>query len=228
MAVPDKFNVSGSPETLQAILPVLQLLHEALRELKVSGGGIARLPVSPEFADYLQCTLKWEGITELTGKTHTTQKSFRLKSVDPRTVSLQSLQTLANRIYNKFKAMPYKTGHIKVKYTNWPAGIQTWGYFDSSITGTNIIEALCDIANHQMNRKLIRFETVGDVSVFDPTPDPIQIANKTVRPKAKAPIANLRFQGADLYFPYIDHIEPLVDGDGYYIQNLDFLKAYAV
>jgi hypothetical protein len=227
MPLPDKFTVAGSPEQVALMLPILEAMYLGFKESQVSGGGTNRPPISPDFQDWLQVTLHWRGIVASTGKNHTVEKSFRLKGIDPKTVSLAYLKELGQRIIAKFNGLNFTTGHCKVKYTKWKDGIWTWGYFDTKETGYRIVEAMGDIIAKPIDKALVRYEYVLEpTEAFDETPDKITVAGKLVRPRAVAPVANMKFYGATILFPWIGHTEQLCNISGYVIKNLSFLDAY--
>jgi hypothetical protein len=227
MPLPDKFVVSGTPEQIAMQLPILQAMYLGFKELEASGGGVNRPPVSPDFEDWLQITLHWRGTTIDTGKNHTVEKSFRLIGVNPRDRNLVYFQTLGRQIIAKFDNKNFRTGHVKCKYVKWKDGMHTWGYFDSQTTGYQIIEAMGDIANKPIDKGRFKYEFVLEgTEVFDPTPDKIQLAGKLVRPRAKAPIADMHWYGATVLFPWIGHSEQLCNRFGYVMKDLAFLNAY--
>ncbi len=227
MPLPDKFNISGTPEQLAVVLPILEAMYLGFKDIKTEGGGTTnRMPIDPDFDDWLQITVHWIGYTVDTKKEHRIEKSVRLKSIDPKTVSIETLQTLARRVATKFKGLPFKSGHCKVKYAKFKDGISTWGYFENKEIGYKIIESLGDIISKPIDKKRLRHEYVDDTSTFDPTPSKIPLAGKLVRPPARAPIASMKFNRATILFPWIGHVEKLCDPHGYIIPNLDFLKAY--
>lgn len=199
-----------------------------LKNLQVesTGGGYSTF-VSPEFKEYLQLTLHWRGIITSTGKNHTVEKSIRLKNINPQTVTLQQLQTLGNQVISKFNDKNFTTGFVKCKYTKWTDGIQTWGYFDTKETGYKIIEAMGDIVGKPIDKGLFRYEHVLETTeVYDDTPSKIPIAGKQVRPRAKAPVAQMRWYAATITFPWVGHEEQLCNVNGYVLRDLNFLDAY--
>lgn len=199
-----------------------------LQNLKIeSTGGTRQIRENPNFKDYLQLTMHWRGIIISTGKNHTVEKSVRLKSINPQTVTLQQLQTLGQQVISKFNDKNFTTGHIKCKYTKWADGIQAWGYFDTKETGYRIIEALGDIVGKPIDKGLFRYEHVlEETDIYDETPSKIPIAGKTVRPRAKAPVAAMKWYAATILFPWIGHEEQLCNVNGYVIKDLKFLDAY--
>jgi hypothetical protein len=220
----------GTPAQLIQQVMYWMNLHRKLANLDVTAedsGSSYREPLSPNFKDWLQLTLYWRGITEATGKNHTVNKSIRLKQVDPKTVSLAFLKQLGARVLEKFDQLTFKTGHIKVKYTNWDDGFQTWGYFDTEATGYKVIESMGDIINKPINKDLLIYERRADpTEAFPVRGERTTVATKPVRIKAKAPIANMKFHAASLTFPYIQHKEQLCNISGYIIKDLNFLSAY--
>lgn len=227
MALPNKFNVSGTPEQLGVVLPLLEGIWLGLQNLEVGGNSVNRPPIDPDFDDYLMLTTVWQGKIVGTGKNHQLDKSVRLKLINPRTVSLDRLQLLARNVVAKLNTITYKTGYCKVKYASYKAGIRTWGYFDTKESGYRIIESICDLVDHPLNKKKLKYEYLFDDSeARDTTPNRIQLANHSVRPDDPMPIATMRFYRAMLLFPWIGHVEKLCDNKGYIIPSLDFLKAY--
>lgn len=226
MTLPENFLVSGTPEQLAILLPLLEAQYQFFKNLKTDEGSSNRPPVSPEFIDYLQVTVCWRGSTNTTHKPHVVEKSIRLKDINPKTVNLAYLQQLGRLIFEKFNNLSFKTGHVKVKYCNWKDGFQTWGYFDTKETGYKIIESMGDIAGKSINKKLLKYEYIDDINAFNEIPDKISIANELVRPKPKAPIANMYFYDSKILFPWIGHTEKLCSISGYVLENLDFLEKY--
>lgn len=227
MPLPDKFTVAGSPEQVALILPILQAMYLGFKELEVSGGGDRPLPGIPGFDGWLQVTLHWRGIAQTTLKNHTVEKSFRLIGVDPATRDLAYFQNLGRTIIAKFNNLSFRTGHVKVKYTHWKTGFQTWGYFSDQATGYRVIEAMTDVAQKPLKRELVKAEfSAYPDELFDPTPEKVQVAGKLVRPRARAPIADMKFYGATILFPEIGHTEQLCNISGYLMKDLSFLDAY--
>jgi hypothetical protein len=228
MPIPEEFVVSGTPQQLEIIIPLLEAQYQFFKNLDLpeGGGGSYRPPVSPDFKDYLQLTFHWIGVTQTTLKNHTVEKSVRLKNIDAKNVSLSYLQDLGRKVLAKFDNLDFKTGHVKAKYSNWKDGFQTWGYFDSKETGYKIIESIGDVVGKTIDKKLLKYEYRDDVSAFDDTPTKVTVAGKAVRPKAKAPIANMRFRAATVLFPWIGHEEQLCNISGYLLKDLSFLDAY--
>ena len=228
MPLPDEFIVYGSEEMLKPLIMQLLAQYYSTQGIEATGGGgVSRPLIPPDFDDWLQITLHWRGVISATLKNHRVEKSIRLVGRDPKTFSLNSLQVLGQQIINKFNNLSFRTGYIKVKYTNWKDGIQTWGYFDNAETGYRIIEAMGDIANKPIDRSKVRVESVLDpANAFKPVPDQITLSYKSVRPKATAPIAEMKFYGAKITFPWIGHTEQLCNISGYIIRDLSFLDAY--
>lgn len=228
MPLPDKYVITGTPEQIATQLPLLQAMYLMMKDFQPgTGSGGGRPPISPEFDDYLQLTLHWRGITETTFKNHTVEKSVRLKNVNPKTVTLAYLQQLGRQVIAKFNGLKFKTGRAKVKYSKWKDGIHTWGYFDNPLTGFRVIDAMADIVGKPIDQAKLKYEYVANPQeAFDPTPSKIIVANKAVRPKATAPIANMHFYGATILFPWIGHEEQLCNVSGYVIRDLSFLDAY--
>lgn len=227
MSLPENFVISGTPEQLAVMLPLLEAQYQFFKNLDIpSGAGNDRFPVSPEFRDYLQLTLHWRGITEATQKNHTVEKSIRLKDIDAKNVSLATLQNLGHLVLAKFDNFVFKTGHVKVKYCNWKDGFQFWGYFDNKDTGYRLVENMGDIVGKSIKKELFKYEYIDNASAFDPTPDKVSLAGKLCRPKAKAPIANMHFYAGTILFPWIGHKEQLCNISGYVLKNLNFLDSY--
>lgn len=219
---------ANSVSELKAAITDTYAQYLLLKSIEVtSSGEVKQIRENPDFNDYLQITLHWRGIVTATGKNHTVEKSFRLKSLDAKTVTLQQLQTLATTISNKFDSMNFTTGHVKCKYAKWKDGIWTWGYFDTKETGYRIIEAMGDIAGKPIDKGLFRYENVlEEGEIYDPTPSKVTIAGKLIRPRAKAPIAEMKWYAATILFPWVGHEEQLCNVNGYVIQSLKFLDAY--
>ncbi len=226
----ESYLLFGTPMQLVQQVMYWMNLHRKLANLdvKTEGSGSSyREPLSPKFKDYLQLTLHWRGITEVTHKNHTIEKSIRLKGVDAKTVSLSYLKQLGTRVLEKFDGLVFKTGHIKAKYTNWDDGIQTWGYFDTEATGYKVIEAMGDIINKPIDKDLLRYEKRSDpLEAFPQKGYRTTVAARPVRTKAKAPIATMKFHAATITFPYIQHTELLCSISGYILKDLKFLDAY--
>lgn len=220
--------LAGSPDELKANIPLLLAIAQIVKfYLNQSQYNPNRVPISPEFKDYIQLTMCWKGISEVTNKNHTVEKSIRLKHIDPHTVTLKTLQDLGHRVVSKFDNLIFKTGHVKCKYASYKDGINTWGYFDKYQTGYHIIESMGDIGGFQINKERFRYEAVLDPNdAFDATPSKVQIAQKSIRPKVKAPIATMKFSHAYITFPWINHSELLCTLNGYVIKSLNFLDAY--
>lgn len=227
MTLPNEFTVYGSEEMLKPLILQLLAQHYDDGETGEIGGGGYREPLSPDFKDWLQVTFHWGGVTEITGKSHTVEKSIRLKEIDPKTVTLAYLKELGTKILAKFNNLNFKTGHVKAKYSHWKHGIQTWGYFDTRETGFRIIESMADIVGKSIDRQLLKYEdNAAPAEAFPVQGERTTVASKSVRIKSKAPIANMRFRAATVTFPYINHTEMLCSMSGYVIKDLSFLNAY--
>lgn len=221
------FVASGNISEIKTQLMHYKFISEFFKNIDLSSeGGSEKIYIGPEFGDYLQLTLHWRGVTETTQKNHTVEKSIRLKNLNTKTITLEALQTLGKTVLAKFDNLNFKTGHVKVKYTNWKDGFQTWGYFDAKETGYRIIESMGDIVNKTINRELLKYEYVDDSSAFDSTPTKVSVAGKLVRPRARAPIADMHFYAATILFPWVGHREQLCNISGYILRNLNFLDAY--
>lgn len=220
--------LAGSPEELKANIPLLLGVLQIVKHF--SGNqqqSINRLPISPEFSDYIQMTVHWRGITEKTFKNHTVEKSIRLKKINPKTVQLSTLQDIGKRVISKFNKMDFKTGHVKCKYTKWKDGIQTYGYFQNEKVGYQIIESLADIAEVKIDKDKFKYEfSLDPTKAYKTKQNKIQVAGKSVRPYANAPIALMKFSHASLTFPWIGHTEQLCNVGGYVIKDLKFLDIY--
>lgn len=205
-------------------------LHRKLTNLEVnaeSSGGIRKNSFPPKFKQSLELTFYWSGVTESTGKNHRVEKSVRLIGVNPRTVTLKYLRELGIKVLNKFDNLMWKTGHVKAKYSKWDDGFHTWGYFESESTAYRIIESMADIVAKSIDKEQLRYErSAAPSEAFKPTGEKITLANKSVRVKATAPIAPMKFYAASVTFPYIGHTEKLCNTSGYLIQSLAFLDAY--
>lgn len=219
---------ANSVSELKAAITSAYSDYLMLKSIEVTtNAGVKQIRENPDFADYLQITCYWRGVTIATGKNHTIEKSIRLKSINPKTITLQQLQTLGQQIIAKFNALDFTTGQVRCKYSKWADGIATYGYFDTKETGYKIIESLADIAGKTIDRDLFRYEFILDpVKAYDPTPEKIQVAQKLVRPRARAPIANMKWHAATVLFPWIGHEEQLCNTNGYVIRDLSFLDAY--
>lgn len=218
--------VAGNEAQLKTL--IMDLLHDYGKSGSGTFGATGyRSPIQPDFRDWLQLTLHWRGITEATLKNHTVEKSVRLRGIDPKTVSLNYLQELGRKVLAKFNNLDYKTGHIKVKYADYDNGFRTWGYFNSRQDGYRIIEAMGDILGKGLDLEQLKYEeSANPQKAYDQNGKLINIANKRVRTRAKAPIANMRFYGATILFPYIGHTEQLCNISGYILRSLSFLDAY--
>lgn len=220
--------LAGTPEELKTNIPLLlavvQIIKYYIKQNQVSSN---RTPISPEFSDYIQLTIHWRGITEKTFKNHTVEKSIRLKKINPKNIQLITLQALGTAVISKFDNLNFKTGHVKCKYAKYKDGINTYGYFDNEKTGYKIIEAIGDIGGFNIDKERFRYENVLDPGkAFKQKPNKIQVANKSVRPYATAPIALMKFSHATVTFPWINHTEQLCNLGGYVIRDLSFLNAY--
>ncbi len=226
----ESYLLFGTPANLIQEIMYWMNMHKKLANLDVKtegSGANYREPISPNFKDYLQLTLHWRGVSEITYKGHHVAKSIRLKAIDAKTVSLSYLKELGVRVLEKFDGLVFKTGHVKAKYTNWEDGIQTWGYFETENAGYKVIEAMGDIINKPINKELLRYERRGDpLEAFPQKGYRTTVATKSVRTKAKAPIATMKFSSATITFPYIQHTELLCSASGYILKDLKFLNAY--
>lgn len=220
--------LAGSPDELKANIPLLLAIVQIVKfYTKQNQQQIQKSYISPEFADYIQLTIHWKGITEGTLKNHTVEKSIRLKKINPKTVTLITLQDIGKRVISKFNKLTFKTGHVKCKYTKWKDGIQTYGYFQNENIGYQVVEALGDIGDFKIDKDKFRYENVLDPKkAYKQKPNKIQVAGNSVRPPATAPIATMSFSHASLTFPWISHTETLCTSSSIVITNLNFLSAY--
>jgi hypothetical protein len=227
MPLPDKFTVAGSPEQVALLLPILEAMYLGFKEVESNNQSVYGLPPGPEFDEWLQLTLHWKGLIVGTKKWHREEKSVRLKGINPRTQGLEYFQALGRKIISKFDNLNFRSGRVKCKYTNWKDGFQTWGYFSSKEVGYHIIETMGDIVNKPIDKKIFKHEGVLDeAGAFDTTPEKVQIAGKLVRPRQRAPIADLKCYKATILFPWVGHVEELCGVNGYLMPNLNFLDAY--
>lgn len=220
--------LAGSPEELKANIPLLLAIVQIVKfYTKQNNQQTVRQHINPEFIDYIQLTIHWKGTTEGTLKNHTVEKSIRLKKINPKTVQLITLQDIGRLVISKFNKLTFKTGHVRCKYANYKDGIRTYGYFQNEQIGYQIIEALGDIGGFKINKEQFRYENVLDPKkAYKQKPNKIQIASKSVRPPATAPIATMSFSHASLTFPWIHHTETLCTSSSIVITNLNFLSAY--
>ena len=94
--------LAGSPEELKANIPLLLAFVQIVKfYTKQNQQQIQRSYISPEFSDHIQLTVHWKGITESTLKNHTVEKSIRLKKINPKTVTLKTLQDIGKRVISK-------------------------------------------------------------------------------------------------------------------------------
>lgn len=220
--------LAGSPDELKANIPLLLAIAQIVKYyMNQPSTVINRPPISPEFKDYLMLTCHWKGINKEKFKKHTVEKGIRLKKVDIKTLTVTKIHDLAKRVREKFDNMNFITGHVKCKYANYDQGVNTWGYFDRKETGYHIIESLGDIGGFNIDKGSFKYEMVENpADAFDPTPKKANIANKLLDVKEKAPIVQMQWSHATIYFPYIQHTELLCTQEGYLLNNLNFLNQY--
>jgi hypothetical protein len=220
--------LAGSPEELKANIPLLLAIAQIVKfYVGQTQASTNKPPISPEFADFLQLTVHWKGITEKTYKNHTIEKSIRLKKINAKTVQLSTLQDLGKAVISKFNNIQFKTGHVMCKYAKYKDGINTYGYFQDQATGYKIIEALGDIGGFNIDKERFRYQYILDEAKgYKQKPNKIQVAGKSLRPRATAPIANMKFSHATITFPWIGHTEQLCNIGGYVIKDLKFLDIY--
>lgn len=226
----DSYLLFGTPNQLIQQIMYWMNMNRKLANLDIkadSSVGGTKNTIPPWFKQSLELTFYWRGINEITKKNHRVEKSVRLVGVNPRTITLKYLRDLGTKAVNKFNSLLWKTGHVKVKYAKWDDGFHTWGYFESENSGYRIFESMGDVVGKAIDKKLVRYEHSSDPNkTFESVGEKVTLANKPVRTKAVAPIAQMKFYAASVTFPYIGHTEQICNISGYLIKSLSFLDAY--
>lgn len=87
---------------------------------------------------------------------------------------------------------------------------------------------MTDVAQKPLHKELVKAEfSAFPTELYNPLPDKVMLAGKLVRPRARAPIADMKFYKATVLFPWIGHVETLCKINGYIIPSLSFLDAYS-
>lgn len=226
MPLPDKFTVAGSPEQVALILPILQAMYLGFKELEVSGGGGRESEFAPKRRGKIKVKLLFNGVTDL-GKRKSVEIGFRLMNDDPRTITLDRLKYLGQRIHFKFNNWSHQTGKKMVTYADWDKGYQFQLRVPSIAEGQRIIESVLDIQSHSPEWEYLYLNgAVNENERYKDIPDKVQLAGLLVRPNTQRARAVVKFSTAYIKFPHIQNYEKLCDKEGNVIKSLDFLKAY--
>lgn len=227
MPLPDKFNLTGSPEQIAFQLPILQAMYLGFKDLEAKGGGASR-PLPTYVKGYCYIKLYFVGTIINTKKTHRTEKSFRLMKHDPRSISLDTLKGFAQKIWSKFNNFTFTTGHHTWTYNDPEVGFnRIWGFFNSQAEAQKVFEQMLDLINESPDWRKLSYTTIpmpGDR--FAMLPDKVMQAGVLVRPDQERPIASMKFSHATIKFPHLRSETVLVSETGVLLNSLDFVKKH--
>lgn len=227
MPLPDKFTVTGSPEQVALILPILEAMYLGFKELEVSGSAISRIP--PTYArSYCYLKIYFIGTIQNTNKTHRAEKRFRLVNDNPRTVTLERLKEIANKVWTEFNNFSFTTGHDIYCYNDPVIGFhRLFGYFLSMTDAQALFGKLLDVIGQPPEWERLSKSTVpipGDR--FSSLPDKISQAGVLIRPDQERPIALMKFDKCTIKFPHLKAEANMVTRYGGIINSLSFLDSY--
>lgn len=199
-----------------------------LKNLEVdSSGSSSRLP--PPYARFY-CYLKiyFIGTIQNTDKTYRAEKSFRLINDNPRTITLERLKQLANKVWSEFNNFTFTTGHDTYCYNDPEIGFnRVWGGFHTLADAQALFGKLLDVIGQSPEWEKMSKSTVpipGDR--FSPLPDKVTQAGVLIRPDQERPIALMKFDKCTIRFPHLKSEANLVTRYGGIINSLDFLDPY--
>lgn len=199
-----------------------------LKNLEVdSSGSSSRIP--PTYArSYCYLKIYFIGTIQNTNKTHRTEKSFRLINDNPRTVTLERLKQIANKVWAEFNNFTFTTGHDTYCYNDPVIGFhRVWGHFQTITDAQALFGKLLDVIGQSPEWDRFSRTSVpipGDR--FSPLPNKIQQAGILVRPDQERPIALMKFDKCTIKFPHLKSEANMVTRYGGIINSLDFLDPY--
>lgn len=226
--LPENFVVSGTPEQLAIMLPLLEAQYQFFKNLDLpEGGGGYEDRLVPEFKGKIKLKLKFLGKTE-TGKDKDIEKSIRLLKLDPATITLAKIQALARLTYSKFHNFEILLGKNSFNYVNWNQGAQIQQMqFLNEAQARKLVEQLLDIAEESPNWKFLRNDSSSTpLERFPEVSDKVIVAGHAIKLPQQRPLGKVKFSQAYIRFPYTTRYELLCSNSGKIIQSLDFLKAY--
>jgi hypothetical protein len=228
MTLPENFVVSGTPEQLAILLPLLEAQYQFFKNIDVPAGGGSSRPLPVDVKGKIYIKLYFKGIIRGTASTHRTEKSFRLMHDDPKTISLQRLTFLANQTKTKFNNFTFTTGHDTYTYNEPAQGFnRVFGHFSSESDARRLFEQLLDIPQLSPKwERLTKSIVVQPGNRFQDPPEKVIQANVSIRADRERPIANMTFSHATIKFPHIRNEIDLVDRYGNVLQSLAVIEQY--
>lgn len=229
MSLPDKYIVSGTPDQLVVLLPLLQALHLGLNDLKSSPSSESEEDNShPEFRDKVKIKLIFTGKSR-TGKPKRTAKSIRLVKENYRTITYEKIKDYALRTNSALNTLTVNLGKIQYNYVRWSQGYQLQQmYCANEGEARKWVEALLDIQQHSPDWDFLKNDApTNPDGLFPEIPGKEMIAGISVKQEQKRPYGTITWHAAYIKFPKIRVYQKLCDNDGYIIPNLNFLQDYA-
>jgi hypothetical protein len=229
MALPENFVVSGTPEQLAILLPLLEAQYQFFKNLDLPAGGNNSNPLPSDVKGKIYIKLHFKGTIQGTTARHQIEKSFRLMRDDPRTISLQRLTFLASLAKEKFNSFTFTTGHNTYTYNNPEQGFnRVWGHFNSEVDARKLFEQMLDIPQLSPDwRRLSKSVLVEPGNRFQEPPEKITQAGILIRTDRERPIATMKFTHATIKFPHIRVEIDLVDRFGNLLNTLKPLEQYS-
>ncbi len=228
MPLPDKFNISGTPEQLAVVLPILEAMYLGFKDIKAEGGGGSYRTLPSYVKGQLLVKLYFKGIIQNTVDSHRVEKSFRLMKDNPATISLDRLKQLATKIKSKFDNLQFTTGHTTYTYNDPEIGFnRVWGHFNSSADASKLFENMLDLVDSSIdNEKYTKSAVVAATERFREPPEKVQQAGISIRTDRERPIAVMKFHKATIKFPHVRQEIDLVNEYLKTIESLEILNKY--
>lgn len=216
----DTFLASGNIPEIKAQLMNYKFIEKILSRLEVDSGSSSPRPYPSFVRGLAYIKVMFKGTIAGTDISHRSEKLFRLMKDDPRTISLQRIQQLAERIKNKFNNFTYTTGVECYTYNNPDQGFnRCWDYYQSQAEAQKLIEQVLDIDGYFPDWRRFTKSVVpipGDR--FAEVPDKVLQANVFVRLERERPTALMSFHKARMKLPHIKREFDIVD------KNLDIIE----
>jgi hypothetical protein len=205
----------------------LQFEH-LLEELQSLGGGdsSSEKEVSPKRRRYIKIKLKFHGYTDVNRRFKRVESTFRLMKDDPKTISLNRIQSLGDTIQKKFNNWKHRTGKMMCCYANHDQGYQLQLQVPDLAEGRRVIEQILDIQGHSPDwADLYYSQSAEPATRYKETPDKVSVAGQLVRPPAQRSLATVSFFKAYIKFPATTRYRPLCDTKKVLFKDFKFLES---
>ncbi len=198
------FIASGNVSEMKSQLMQYKFIHQILNDLDLNTESSQRpIPYSVKGKAYV--TIHFEGYRINTLLLHKVEKRICLINDDPRTISFERIQTIANTIKNKFNTFTFTTGKKSYTYNNPDQGFnRIWGYFQDISDAQRLYEQMLDVVGFSPD-----WERLSEGSLpfpgnrFSNPPEKIQQVGLMVRTEEERPTANMKFKKATMKLPKI-------------------------